>query len=73
MTNCEVEDDITDNNEASKADRFLLILRGDCKFVTKVRNAQSELAKVAIIMDDTVEPEGFGGIVMSADGNSRDI
>lgn len=73
MTNCEVEDNIADDNLNAKSNRFLLMLRGDCKFVTKVRNAQSELAKVAIIMDNTKASEGFNGIVMSADGNSRDI
>jgi len=43
-----------------------LIKRGNCTFVTKVRNAQNAGAKLAIIMDNIVENSGY--IVMADDG-----
>lgn len=50
---------------------ILMIDRGDCHFVTKVRNVQSVGAKAAIIVDNT--NENLDDLIMGDDGTGSDI
>lgn len=59
------------SNEKDKESPFLLIKRGNCTFVTKVKYAQLFGAKVAVIMDDRVE--NSEEITMVDDGYSYSL
>ena len=60
-------------NETFEIDEVPILLadRGDCTFVTKVRNMENIGAHVAIIADNTDEP--VDSIVMSDDGKGSDV
>lgn len=59
------------NSEEIKEAPFIIMRRGDCSFVTKVKNAQSAGAKMAIIVDD--KSENTENITMIDDGFSFSI
>lgn len=50
---------------------FLIVKRGECSFVRKVRNMENAGAAVAIIVDDS--DEDIDSIVMSDDGTGGGI
>jgi hypothetical protein len=59
------------NSEEIKEAPFIIMRRGDCTFVTKVKNAQSAGAKMAIIVDD--KSENAENITMIDDGFSFSV
>lgn len=59
------------NSEDIKEAPFIIIRRGDCTFVTKVKNAQSAGAKMAIIVDD--KSDNTENITMIDDGFSFSV
>jgi len=59
------------NPDQIKEAPFILIKRGDCTFVTKVKYAQLIGAKMAIIVDD--KPENSENLTMIDDGFSYSL
>eukprot|EP00038_Savillea_parva_P030425 m.77752 g.77752 ORF g.77752 m.77752 type:complete len:645 (+) comp9160_c0_seq1:37-1971(+) len=68
LTGCE---DFT--NHGSMSDRVVLVQRGQCMFVDKVRNAQAAGAAAVIVMDDRPVLKHTKPFTMSGDGNDDDI
>jgi hypothetical protein len=51
--------------------KFVLLERGDCHFVTKVRNVALNGGELAIIIDNS--NENINGVVMGDDGTGAGI
>jgi len=60
----------TDQKE-SYLNKFAIIARGNCTFVTKVRNAEKAGASVVIVVDDRVE--NITNVIMGDDGTGTGI
>jgi len=57
--------------EHDHSNKFVLLERGDCHFVTKVRNVALNGGELAIIIDN--KNEDINGVVMADDGTGAGL
>ena len=66
-----VKNSTTSGVEQEHINKFVLLERGDCHFVTKVRNVALNGGQLAIIIDN--KNEDIKGVMMTDDGTGAGI